>query len=135
MDLPVAWKNWGSKSLILLPVSCNVKTFELLTAAGTLRMGTLVQVTMPRSPAGFEHVQRAWKRHGGWPVSTWSCGEIIMFILTGKHFTVVRTTVHITMVIVIEWVSAVNVCYIGRNKKVTHNYFRIWKYSWYWTCC
>lgn len=52
-----------------------MKTLETLTAAGTRRMGTFLQVTMPRSPAGFEHVHRAWNRHGGWPVSTCSCRE------------------------------------------------------------
>lgn len=49
-----------------------MKTLELLIVAGTFRIGTWLQFTMPKSPAGFEHVHNAWNKHGGCLESMWS---------------------------------------------------------------
>lgn len=64
--LPVACKKYDSSSLNPVFSICNIKALELLIVFGIAGNGTCLHWTIPKSGAGFEHVQSGLKVQGGY---------------------------------------------------------------------
>lgn len=93
LKLPVACKKYDSNSRKPVFSICSIKALELLIVLGMAGNGTCLHWTIPKSGAGFEHVQSGLKVQGGYLNGSISLARTVDVLL--RLANIIRTIVAI----------------------------------------